>query len=75
NGRVGVYKKFFGDEGRRISLAFPEVYEKIAREKGCYFLNAQDYAEPGPADGIHMDENSHIRLGKEIANFILNEIK
>ena len=75
NGRTEVYRKFHGDEGRRISLSFPEVYEKIAREKGCYFLNAQDFAEPCPADGVHMDKNSHIRLGKAIAKFIQNEIK
>ena len=72
-GRREVYRKFFADEGRAVSLMFPAVYEKIAREKGCYFLNAQLYAEPGPADGIHMDAPSHLRLGKAIAEFIRKE--
>ncbi len=75
NGRTEVYRKFYGDEGRKISLAFPEVYQRIAREKGCYFLNAQRYAAPGPANGIHMDENSHIQLGKAVAKFIRHEVK
>lgn len=75
NGRTEVYEEFYGDEGRKVSLAFPEVYEKVAREKGCWFINAQDYAVPGPADGVHFDAQSHIRLGKAIANFIQHEIK
>ena len=52
----------------------PEVYEKVAKEKGCYFLNAQDYAQPGPADGVHFDAQSHINLGHGVADFIRKNI-
>lgn len=69
-GREDVYPKFRADTGRGLSLLFPEIYERAAREKGCFFLNAQLYAAPGEADGVHMDKDSHIRLGKAIANFI-----
>lgn len=71
-GRTGIYDKFRRETGRALSLKFPEVYRKVAEEKGCYFLNAQDYAVPGPADGIHFDAPSHIRLGKAVAVFIKN---
>lgn len=74
NGRVAVYEKFRCDIGRNLSLKLPEVYEKVAREKGCYFLNAQEFAKPGPADGIHFDPESHIQLGRAVADFIRNEI-
>ena len=74
NGRVSVYQKFRCDIGRNLSLLLPEVYEKVAWEKGCYFLNAQEFAQPGPADGVHFDAESHIRLGHAVADFIRSEI-
>ena len=73
-GRTEVYPKFRGEIGRDLSLSFPHIYEQIAHDKGCYFLNAQLYAQPCPADGVHMDKESHIRLGKAVANFIKEEL-
>lgn len=70
NGRVSVYPRFYGDWGRKLSLDFPKVYEKIAGEYGCYFLNAAMYAEPGPGDGIHFTPESHVRLGRAVAEKI-----
>ena len=73
-GRTAVYAKFRCDIGRNLSLMLPAVYEKVAEEKGCYFLNAQEYAQPGPADGVHFDAQSHINLGKAVAEFIRENI-
>jgi lysophospholipase L1-like esterase len=73
-GRVLVYDKFRREIGRELSLKFPEVYEKVAREKGCYFLNAALYAQPGPADGVHFTPESQIRLGHALAEYIKKNI-
>lgn len=73
-GRTHVYAKFRGDIGRELSLMLPQVYEQVARAKGCYFLNAQCFAQPGPADGVHLDGESHISLGKAVARCIREEI-
>lgn len=73
-GRVLVYDKFRREIGRELSLKLPEVYAKVAQEKGCYFLNAADYAEPGPADGVHFTPDSHIRLGHALADYIRKNI-
>ena len=73
-GRTAVYAKFRCEIGTELSRMLPQVYEKVAAEKGCYFLNAQDYAQPGPADGVHFDAQSHINLGKAVAKFIREEI-
>ena len=70
NGRTELYPKFRSEIGRELSLAFPSVYEKVANDTGCCFMNAQLYAKPDPSDGIHMDGDSHIRLGNAVANFI-----
>ena len=74
DGRVLVYDKFKGDIGRRKSLLFPALYKIIAKEKGCYYLNAADYAQPGEADGVHFDAQSHVNLGKAVAELIQKEI-
>ena len=71
DGRTEVYAKFRCDTGRQLSLQFPEVYREVARRKGCLFLNAQLYAQPGPEDGVHMDADSHLRLGAAVAELIL----
>lgn len=74
HGRVLVYPKFNGDTGRALSLAFPEVYGRVAKEKGCWFLDAARFAEPSVADGVHFTPDSHVRLGHGAAEYILAEI-
>ena len=74
-GRIAVYQKFRSDVGRDLSLRFSEVYGKIAAEKGCWFMNAAGYAAPCDADGVHMDEASHLCLGKAVAEFVKSEFQ
>ena len=73
-GRVLVYPKFNGDVGRRLSLAFPEVYGAIARELGCDFLDASQYAQPSVADGVHFTPEAHMQLGHAVAAYIKTHI-
>ena len=73
-GRVGVYAKFRGDIGGALSKAFPKVYARVAREKECFFLDGQQYAVPGPADGVHITPESHIHLGCAVADYVRNVI-
>lgn len=73
-GRTAVYAKFRCEIGTKLSRMLPEVYAQVAKEKGCYFLNAQEFAQPGPADGVHFDAESHIRLGHGVAQLIRSEI-
>ena len=40
------------------------------QEKGCGYLNAAEFAAPGDADGLHMDENSQVALGKAVAAWV-----
>lgn len=67
DGRTEVYAKFFGEYGERLSHKFPEVWQQIAAETGCWFLNAQEFASPDKNDGVHLDASSHIRLGHAVA--------
>ncbi len=69
-GRVTVYDGFFREWGTYLSKQFPKVYKEIADEFGCYFLNAAEYACPSPGDGVHLTPDSHIALGKAVAEKI-----
>lgn len=73
-GRTAVYSKFRCDIGRELSLKFPGVYQKVSEEKGCHYFNAQSVAQPGFADGVHLNTSSHINLGKGLADMIKKEI-
>ena len=73
-GRTAVFAKFRGEIGRELSLMFPKVYAQVAQEKGCYFLNTAAYAQPGEADGVHFDSESHAKLGLAVAEYIKKEI-
>ena len=70
NGRMLVYKKFRQEEGVALSKLFASTYQKIAAEKGCGYLNAAEFATPCDADGLHMDENGQIALGKAVAAWV-----
>jgi hypothetical protein len=38
----------------------------------CGFLNAQEFSQPSPADGVHLDAASHLTLGHAIAAAVRN---
>ena len=67
NGRTEVYDRFFGQYGERQSHMLSPLYRDIAKEQGCYFLDAGKYAEAAPADGLHLTAESHIKLAVAIA--------
>lgn len=52
------------------SLKFGAYFSKAASRHGAYFLDASQYAEPSEKDCIHMDEISHKKLGKAVAEKI-----
>lgn len=49
------------------SRSFARLYEGLANELGLDYLNAADYTCPSPIDGVHLDAESHRRLGLAIA--------
>ncbi|MGN0747184.1 MAG: SGNH/GDSL hydrolase family protein [Aristaeellaceae bacterium] len=64
-------RDFYLDRGGKLcetlSAGFAEAYAQVAREKGCFFLDAALYAEASLADGLHMEAASHIALGEAAA--------
>ena len=62
-----------GHDPSAVAEGLAAEYERKAEEYGCYFLNAADYAEAGDADGVHLTEESHSRLGEAVASKIKTE--
>lgn len=70
-GRFDVSAKYGLETGVTLSHEFASVYEKVAKDYHCGFLNAALYAESDDSDGVHFTKESHPRLGRAIAKAIM----
>jgi len=66
NDHDGFWHRMAAEESRK----FPRIFRKIAADAGVDFLNAAEYAEPSAKDGVHMEADSHQRLGEAMAEKI-----
>lgn len=69
-GRQDFYRARGEEAGVRRSMLFASAYQRVAAEKGCFFLDAAQYAKPDPADGLHLTRESHPALGEALAEKI-----
>lgn len=53
------------------SERFAVLYRQMAENRGVYFMDAALYAKPSIVDCVHIDAESHLRLGKAVAEKIL----
>jgi len=58
-----------------LSHEFASVYEEIAKEYGCGFLDAGLFACPDDSDGAHFTKESHVRLGHGVAAAVKSMVK
>ena len=56
---------FEGAEGKSRRLG--ELYARVAREKGCAFLDAGTVVVSSDLDGIHFEAGEHAKLGRAVA--------
>ncbi len=57
-------EKFAGAEAK--SRRLPELYRRHSLALRCAFLNAQEFTQPSPTDGVHLDAASHLALGRAV---------
>ncbi|MDZ7837230.1 MAG: SGNH/GDSL hydrolase family protein [Actinomycetota bacterium] len=48
--------------------------KKIARQKGCHFMEVASIIMPSDTDGLHYEESSHKILGQAVARYIESNI-
>lgn len=70
--KEGGYPVLFGEQAARKSKDFAEEFERVAKERGCEFLDAARYAEVGKADGLHLDAENHGKLAKAMYDKVLS---
>lgn len=56
--------------GRAKALALPALYRDLADTYGVGFLDAGQFARVDPADGVHWDADSHIRMADAVADAV-----
>jgi lysophospholipase L1-like esterase len=59
------FQYLFSKENHK-STSLPFYYRLIAKENGCFFLDASEIVKPSPEDGIHLDEIGHAMLAEQI---------
>lgn len=66
----------FGEDAYMQSLRLAAEYQKVADTLSVQFLDAGKYSATSPRDGLHLEKDSHLSLGKAVYNklcFLLNE--
>lgn len=63
-----IAPKFEGGERKCIGLA--AAYQKVCEDIGCYFFDAGTVVTSSNIDGVHLDLEQHLALGKAVSNLI-----
>jgi lysophospholipase L1-like esterase len=66
--RGTMAEKFRGADARSAGLA--EVYARVAAEEGCPFFDAGAVVRTSPLDGVHLDADQHLVLGRTLATVV-----
>jgi lysophospholipase L1-like esterase len=61
-------EKFSGAEQRCAGLA--EAYRAVSSDLGCHFFDAARVTTSSRVDGIHLDAEQHLALGRALANVV-----
>lgn len=63
-----IAPKFKGSEIKSVGLAL--AYQKVCEEMGCHFFDANDVVTSSIKDGVHLELDQHLILGKAIAEVV-----
>ncbi len=50
---------------------YPRLFSAVAAARGCHFLDAAQCVNPSVVDGVHLDEQGHLRLARMIARTLI----
>lgn len=63
-----IAPKFEGGENKCAGLA--AAYEKVCQELGCQFFDSGTVISSSKVDGVHLDAEQHLDLGKTLAKVV-----
>lgn len=61
----------YSEKSLLVSRRLPDSYRRIAMQNGYSFLDANMAADADPKDGEHMNEESHTRFAKILAEMVI----
>ena len=64
--RLTDYAEMF-QEAEAKSIKFAEHYRRVAKQRGCHFLDASQIIVSSDLDGIHLEVGEHHKLGLAVA--------
>lgn len=53
---------------------FPRLFAEVANNKACHFLDAAQFVNPSPIDGVHLDAEGHACLAGAMARLLVEAI-
>jgi hypothetical protein len=63
-----IAPKFEGGESKCVGLA--AAYRKVCEEADCHFFDAGSVTTSSKVDGVHLDLEQHLVLGKALADVV-----
>lgn len=63
----GPFSDMFGKDSIKLSEELSKEIEALANKKGCLYMEAGRYITNGASDGVHLDQNGHIKLAELLA--------
>lgn len=68
-----IAPKFEGAHKKCVGLA--QAYQQIASELGCPFFDAGGVTTSSVIDGVHLDREQHLLLGRQLARIVREFLK
>lgn len=62
-----IFHDMFGEDAVERSQGFAEAYKEVADEIEAHYFNAAECAKASEREGLHMEPDSHEKLGKALA--------
>jgi lysophospholipase L1-like esterase len=63
-----IAPKFAGGEHKCVGLA--EAYRQVCVDMGCHYFDAATVTTSSPVDGVHLDADQHLILGKALSHVV-----
>jgi lysophospholipase L1-like esterase len=63
--RGAMVEKFAGGDARCVGMS--EAFAEVAGQLGCRFFDAGSVIQSSSVDGVHLDADQHLQLGRALA--------
>lgn len=65
------FSNLFDENSIEKSLHYPKIYEKIAQNEGCVFVNWDEIVETSDVDGLHFSKEAHKTIAQAMYEVVI----